>query len=261
MSETAANKNENPKGGPGNPFARQVALFRASLVTPEEVIQVKNVLKERALGGDVAAIKLYLQYMIGKPAETVDPDRMGIDEWKKLKELAVASEETEDVLEQCPAEMACELVKMQWPSELERNLREGAEERAQIEAEIEEDERYFEQLERAEAEALKQKTAADQSRPSEAPSPAGHARPASARREAQPAAPNPRPRQRKSPSTNAANGTQQSVESAPSSPGLGERLILALNQRMRERFGIEEALPLSGSPSTNGEKPAMDGQG
>jgi len=85
-------------GGPGNPFARQVAWLRASLVnssTREEVIRVGKVLHEKALGGDVHAIKLYFQYMLGKPAETVDPDRLAFDEWRKLKEQTVAPEETQ----------------------------------------------------------------------------------------------------------------------------------------------------------------------
>ena len=200
-------------GGPGNPFARYVAKLRASMicsVTAQEIIRMADVLKNKALSGDVVAIKLFFQYVLGKPAETVDPDRMAIDEWQKLKEVAVDSRDMEDVLQQCPAEVACELVKMQWPGELERNLREAAEENARIEAEVEEDERYMEQMEAAEAEALKQKAEAAARRSAQEAPPACDSQPARTRREAQTATPKtPAPRG-KSPSTNGAECTSPS---------------------------------------------------
>src|SRR5262249_44055539 len=126
-------------------------------VTGQEIARAVGVLKEKVFAGELDAMKLFFQYIVGKPVETVDPDRMAIDEWQKLKETAVAPEESGEVVQQCPAEVACDLVRMQWPGELERNLRDAAEENARIEAEVEEDERYMEQMEAAEAEALKQK--------------------------------------------------------------------------------------------------------
>jgi hypothetical protein len=74
----------NP-GGPGNPFARKVAVLRSALinfVTVDDMKHVAFILKEKAMGGDLAAIKLLFQYCLGKPGETVDPDRLDIEEAK-----------------------------------------------------------------------------------------------------------------------------------------------------------------------------------
>src|SRR5687768_3106426 len=49
------------RGGPGNPFARQVAALRSTLigcVTHEDIMAVAYTLLERAKAGDVAAAKL-----------------------------------------------------------------------------------------------------------------------------------------------------------------------------------------------------------
>src|SRR5262249_48485923 len=77
----------NP-GGPGNPFARKVAALRKALinfVTVDDMKHVAFILKEKAMAGDLVAIKLLFQYVLGKPSETVNPDRLDIDECK-LKE-------------------------------------------------------------------------------------------------------------------------------------------------------------------------------
>src|SRR5262245_20258454 len=74
----------NP-GGPGNPFARKVAALRKALihfVTVDDMKHVAFILKEKAMGGDLVAIKLLFQYVLGKPAETIDPDRLDIEEAK-----------------------------------------------------------------------------------------------------------------------------------------------------------------------------------
>ena len=101
------------KGGPGNPFAREVAVLRATMIhafTPKIFMRLVEVLRQRAEGGDMVAMKLILQYVLGKPAETVDPDRIAIDEWQKLRDAAVSLDETSAVLEQVPATMACFLL-------------------------------------------------------------------------------------------------------------------------------------------------------
>ena len=76
-------------GGPGNPFARQVAARRKALldaVGAEDVGKVGRKLYELALAGDVAAAKVLLAYLIGKPAEAADPDRLDLDEVSLLLE-------------------------------------------------------------------------------------------------------------------------------------------------------------------------------
>src|SRR5262249_34704969 len=74
----------NP-GGPGNPFAHKVAALRKALinfVTVDDMKHVAFILKEKAMAGDLAAIKLLFQYVLGKPTETVNPDRLDIEEAK-----------------------------------------------------------------------------------------------------------------------------------------------------------------------------------
>ena len=93
------------KGGPGNPFARKVAELRKTLVnfvTEDDMKHIAFVLKERAMGGDLAAIKLLFQYVLGKPNETVDPDRLDLDEWQKLQETARPAKEMTEVMGRLP---------------------------------------------------------------------------------------------------------------------------------------------------------------
>jgi hypothetical protein len=76
-------------GGPGNPFARRIAEFRRAIVdaaTPEKIVAVVAKLEEKALAGDVAAAKLYLSYAVGKPGPAPDPDRLGVDEGRLMRE-------------------------------------------------------------------------------------------------------------------------------------------------------------------------------
>ncbi len=70
-------------GGPGNPFARRLAALRQvflDVVTDEELRIVVGQLMVMAKLGDLAAIKLVLQYTLGKPSEAVDPDTLDVQE-------------------------------------------------------------------------------------------------------------------------------------------------------------------------------------
>jgi hypothetical protein len=81
----------NP-GGPGNPFARQAAALRQAVyavVKPEVVQQLMEMLVQRALGGDLAALKLLLLYAVGRPTEAVNPDTLDQEEWRLLQENRV----------------------------------------------------------------------------------------------------------------------------------------------------------------------------
>jgi hypothetical protein len=111
------------KGGPGNPFARKVAELRRTLVnfvTEDDMKHVAFVLKEKAMGGDLAAIKLLFQYVLGKPTQTVDPDRLDVDEWQKLQEQSRPPEEATKVLGGLPAQTVCEVTKVAWPCAVEQ---------------------------------------------------------------------------------------------------------------------------------------------
>ena len=72
----------NP-GGPGNPYARRVARLRATLldaVGENGLADIVQGMVTAAKGGDVAAAKLLLSYLLGKPVESVEPDYVEIHE-------------------------------------------------------------------------------------------------------------------------------------------------------------------------------------
>ena len=57
-------------GGPGNPYARQVAEHRKALmdaVTPNDVKRVVRVLIDKALSGDIQAARILLDRLLGPP--------------------------------------------------------------------------------------------------------------------------------------------------------------------------------------------------
>ena len=86
----------NP-GGPGNPYARHVARLRASLIEAVGDDGLKDIVQgmvTAAKGGDVAAAKLLLSYLLGKPVESVEPDYVEIHERKlQSKERALDSDD------------------------------------------------------------------------------------------------------------------------------------------------------------------------
>jgi hypothetical protein len=70
-------------GGPGNPFARRVARYRKALhqcVSIEDMKEIGGQLVAMAKAGDLAAIKLLLQYQVGRPVAVVDPDGLDLQE-------------------------------------------------------------------------------------------------------------------------------------------------------------------------------------
>jgi hypothetical protein len=71
--------------GPGNPFAKRVASLRKALlesVGEVDVARLGKKLLDQALAGDVAAAKVLLSYLVGKPADAVDPDRVALEAWR-----------------------------------------------------------------------------------------------------------------------------------------------------------------------------------
>ncbi len=76
MSEQKVEAAGNP-GGPGNTSARRVAQLRRRLlsrITDEEMDAIFDKLIELALEGDLQAIKLVLQYTVGKPGPAAELD-------------------------------------------------------------------------------------------------------------------------------------------------------------------------------------------
>ncbi len=112
-------------GGPGNPFARRVALLRKlvlEVVSAEDLEAIVRKLVELAREGDVAAARLVMGYTLGKPAEAVDPDRMDIEEWKLNQEKSVNPLDFGAVLNSFPAQVASKLADITWPCLLNTNL-------------------------------------------------------------------------------------------------------------------------------------------
>ena len=71
------------KHGTGNPYARRVARLRSALldaVGENGLADIVQGMISAAKGGDVAAAKLLLSYLLGKPVESVEPDYVEIHE-------------------------------------------------------------------------------------------------------------------------------------------------------------------------------------
>ena len=112
------------KGGPGNPFARQVAELRKvflDAITPDDMRALMRALIERAKNGDVAAAKLVFQYTLGKPAPAVEPDRLELDEHRLRAESAVPRQVWEPMLLNLQAHRVNELADILEPV-LERRI-------------------------------------------------------------------------------------------------------------------------------------------
>jgi hypothetical protein len=83
----------NP-GGPGNPFARQVAKLRQVLlesVTEEDLREIVQAMVKKAKEGDMVAAREVLSRVIGKPAEAPDPDRLDVEKAKLKSENLVSA--------------------------------------------------------------------------------------------------------------------------------------------------------------------------
>jgi hypothetical protein len=101
-------------GGPGNPFARQVAAMRQEFlkaVTSEDMAEIARAMIAKAKEGDVAAAKIVLQYTLGRPAEAVDPDRLDEGEWQQWQREVVHTSGAHAVFEGCSAETVCAVAR------------------------------------------------------------------------------------------------------------------------------------------------------
>jgi hypothetical protein len=102
------------RGGPGNPFARQTAALRRAflaVVTPQHLEAIARMLVERARGGDLAAVKLLLLYVIGRPAEAADPDTLDVQEWQLFQQSQASAEQVQAALGGLALELACPMVR------------------------------------------------------------------------------------------------------------------------------------------------------
>jgi hypothetical protein len=94
------------RGGSGNPFARQVAAFRACLlnsVTEEDLKAIVFRLVERARYGNLQAIKLLFSYLLGTPKPVVEPDELDLQEMHLAHQTALAAEALQQAAPAKPA--------------------------------------------------------------------------------------------------------------------------------------------------------------
>jgi hypothetical protein len=83
------------RGGPGNPFARQIAAFRACLinsVTEEDMEVIVDKLVDWARYGNLQAIKLLFSYLLGTPKPVVEPDELDLHEMRLAHQTTLAAE-------------------------------------------------------------------------------------------------------------------------------------------------------------------------
>ena len=105
-------------GGPGNPFARKVAALRTALiasVSEEDMRAIAEQLVVSARLGDLAAIKLLFQYVLGKPAAAVDPDTLDLQELELYKRGPSPQEMQEVVRGRLPAAAMAEVLRVAMP--------------------------------------------------------------------------------------------------------------------------------------------------
>ena len=79
-------------GGPGNPYARQVARLRTAMleaVGDQGITDIVDALMKAARNGDVAAARLVLSYTLGRPPCASDPDAVELHEEELERQLAI----------------------------------------------------------------------------------------------------------------------------------------------------------------------------
>jgi hypothetical protein len=80
-------------GGPGNPFGWRVARFRMHLLTKtteQEFEEIRQAVVKAAKEGDMAAARLFFQYLLGKPLAGIDPDQLAANDEKRRNLVAAA---------------------------------------------------------------------------------------------------------------------------------------------------------------------------
>jgi hypothetical protein len=108
---------KNP-GGPGNPFARTVALLKKTLlkmVPPERLERMLEPILQMAEQGDKQALKLILPYLLGKPQIEPHPDRLDFLEWQTLREAAGWMQDVKSILALPSGTFALDLVRDMQP--------------------------------------------------------------------------------------------------------------------------------------------------
>jgi hypothetical protein len=97
-----------------------VAQLRAALVnsvTADDMQQIAEQLRSQARSGNLAAIKLLFQYVLGKPAPAVNPDTLDVEEWNQVyRPIRQAAEEAPETLMSPSIEALCGMVRIMQPA-------------------------------------------------------------------------------------------------------------------------------------------------
>ncbi|MFO0964986.1 MAG: hypothetical protein U0793_05265 [Gemmataceae bacterium] len=104
------------KGGPGNPYNRQVALLKRELleaVTPEDVREIGKRLVAEAKEGSVAAARVLFTYVLPKG---VEPDRVNMDEWEGYRQEQRMEEEMRPIMKSMEPEFVLDIVRTMRPA-------------------------------------------------------------------------------------------------------------------------------------------------
>jgi hypothetical protein len=111
--------------GLGNPFYRKQAEFRRAaleLFTPEDVMSLLRVMLARGRQGDVAAAKVFLEYVVGKPHQAPDPDREEHHEWHLQAEAPRLGQVAELLGQGVPPDMAADALRDTLPESAYEHL-------------------------------------------------------------------------------------------------------------------------------------------
>ncbi len=102
-------------GGPGNPYARQVAAYRRAVhraVSEEDMEEITRAVKARAKAGDMAAARLLYAYTAGRPTPPPsDPDTVDAHELEVRRRSVATVEDMRALFESMPASLMCELAQ------------------------------------------------------------------------------------------------------------------------------------------------------
>lgn len=88
-------------GGPGNPYARQVARLRNAMleaVGDQGIADIVDALMKAARNGDVAAARLVLSYTVGRPSAGIDPDAVDLHEEELSRHMTQYRPDTSKLL-------------------------------------------------------------------------------------------------------------------------------------------------------------------
>lgn len=101
-------------GGPGNPFGRYTALLREALVaavTEEDMQAIVHKMIAMAKAGSIPAMRMLLQYVIGKPTAAPNPDRVQMDEWNYFKDSAAMTDDVPRVVKSLEPEACLDMAR------------------------------------------------------------------------------------------------------------------------------------------------------